>query len=42
MIRRAWRRLALRGVVAGGLALVCGGCVPIGVRWSNMFAAMVS
>ena len=40
MRRDAWRH-AVRGLVVGGLAALCGGCVPIGVRWSNMFAALI-
>ena len=39
MRRDAWRH-AVRGLVAGWLAALCGGCVPIGVRWSNMFALL--
>jgi hypothetical protein len=39
-MRRGALRLAMRGLVAGGLAALCGGCVPIGVRWSNMFALL--
>ena len=40
-MRRNALRIVLRGLVACGLAALCAGCVPIGARWSNMFAALV-
>lgn len=41
-MRRDAMRLLVRGLVAAGLVALCGGCVPIGARWSNMFAALVA
>jgi hypothetical protein len=35
--RRAW----LRAAWCAALAVLLGGCVPIGVRVQNMFAAML-
>ena len=35
--RRAWRRAWM----CAALAALLGGCVPIGVRVQNMFAAML-
>ena len=40
MTRYALRR-ALHCVIAACMAGLCGGCVPIGGRWQNMFAALI-
>ena len=40
-MRRDAIRILLRGLVAAGLAALCGGCVPIGARWSNMFSVFM-
>jgi len=40
-MRRGGLRLLMRGLAAAGLAALTGACVPIGARWSNMFAALL-